>query len=291
MKTLLITGINGFLGSHLAKSLKNEYNIIGLEYNIDNLFRLIDEKFKIYSSIDNFEIIFEENKIFAIIHAATIYRREGEPLENLIQTNIILPVRLFELANKYKCRMFLNTDTFFNHPDYNYSYLQDYTLSKKQVLEWLKLIEQSCKLINMKIFHMYGPDDAPTKFIPSIISRLNNRDPFIETTEGEQKRDFIFIDDVVSAFQCVINASQDSLLPYTEYQIGTGKSISLKEFILLAKKVSLSTSEINFGALPYRKSEIMLSEADISGLSKLNWKVKYTLKDGLLETIKKDIQE
>jgi len=290
MKTILITGINGFLGSHLAKSLKREYNIIGLEYTIDNLFRLKNEKFKIYSTKENIENVFEENRIFAIIHAATIYRRDSESIENLINTNISLPVRIFELANKYKCKIFLNTDSFFNNPDYNYSYLPDYTLSKKQVLEWLKLIEQSCKLINMKIFHMYGPDDSPTKFIPSIISRLNNREPYIEMTEGEQKRDFIFIDDVVSAFQCVINASQDGFLPYTEYQIGTGKSISLKEFILLAKKVSFSTSEINFGALPYRKNEIMQSTADISALNKLNWKVKYTLKDGLLEIIKKDIQ-
>jgi len=40
MKTILITGINGFLGSHLAKALSSEYNIIGLEYSIENLFRV-----------------------------------------------------------------------------------------------------------------------------------------------------------------------------------------------------------------------------------------------------------
>lgn len=40
MKKILITGINGFLGSHIAKNLRNDYNIIGLEYENKNLFRL-----------------------------------------------------------------------------------------------------------------------------------------------------------------------------------------------------------------------------------------------------------
>ena len=40
MKTILITGINGFLGSHLAKGLSKDYKIVGLEYSVRNLFRL-----------------------------------------------------------------------------------------------------------------------------------------------------------------------------------------------------------------------------------------------------------
>lgn len=285
MKTILITGINGFLGSHLAKKLKNEYNIIGLEYSIDNMSRLEDEIFKVYSSEENFDDIFKRNQIFAIIHTATIYKSGYNQIEKLIETNILLPVRLFELSNKYGCKIFLNTDTFFNNPQYNYSYLPDYTLSKKQVLEWLKLIEQDCKLINMKVFHMYGPGDANTKFIPAIIRRLKNNEPLIETTKGEQTRDFIYIDDVVSAFKCVIDASPNSYLPNAEYQVGTGTSISIKEFLISLKMILKSSCELKFGALPYRENEIMSSKADNSGLKKLGWKPKHNLTSGLNMTI------
>ena len=74
MKTILITGINGFLGSHLAKGLSKDYKIVGLEYSVRNLFRLKDYSFKVYSSDDEIDTIFNEDEIFAIIHAATVYR-------------------------------------------------------------------------------------------------------------------------------------------------------------------------------------------------------------------------
>ena len=155
MKTILITGINGFLGSHLAKELSNDYKIVGLANSIKNLYRLKDHSFKVYLSTDATWSIFKENKIFAIIHAATVYKRSTDSTQNLLLSNILLPMKLYELANRFKVSLFLNTDSFFNNAKYNYSYLPDYTLSKKHALEWLRLLKGRCKLINMKIFHMY----------------------------------------------------------------------------------------------------------------------------------------
>ena len=99
MKTILITGINGFLGSHLAKTLKFQYEIIGLEYSINNLHRIADEDFLVYSS-EEIVNVFKENKIFGIIHAATLYKREKTPLKKVLNTNIVLPINLYELAVK-----------------------------------------------------------------------------------------------------------------------------------------------------------------------------------------------
>ena len=50
IKTVLITGINGYLGSKLAKRYTKKYNVIGLEYTLDNLFRLEKETFQVYAS-------------------------------------------------------------------------------------------------------------------------------------------------------------------------------------------------------------------------------------------------
>jgi nucleoside-diphosphate-sugar epimerase len=49
-KKILITGINGFLGSHLAKHLKNNFEVVGLEYSIDNLYRIKNDGFMVYES-------------------------------------------------------------------------------------------------------------------------------------------------------------------------------------------------------------------------------------------------
>lgn len=174
-KKILITGIYGFLGSHLAKYLKDQYEIIGLVNSFKNTHRINKYNFKIYSSkTDNLESIFIENKIYAILHVATVYNRKEESLINLLNTNIFLPIQLVELCEKYKVKSFFNTDSFFNNDKYKYDYLSYYTLSKKQILEWLKLFSFStnCKVVNLKIFHMYGEHDSLNKFIPSIVEKI-----------------------------------------------------------------------------------------------------------------------
>lgn len=285
MKKILITGINGFLGSNLAKALSKEYHVIGLEYSLENLFRLKGYSFKVYSSNYDLEDIFRENKIFSIIHAATVYRRNYEPVENLIYTNILLPVRLYEFAKKYSVKCFLNTDSFFNNSKYDYKYLPEYTMSKKHALEWLKIIQSEVTLINMKLFHMYGPDDAQNKFIPYIISTLIENKPNIDLSPGGQSRDFIYIDDVVSAYLTVLKSQSFSSKNYLEFEIGTGHLTTIKEIVVIIKEISESQTKLSFGALPYREDEIMQSKAENSELLKLGWNPLHNLKTGIGYTI------
>jgi nucleoside-diphosphate-sugar epimerase len=286
MKTILITGINGFLGSHLAKKLSSNYNVIGLEYSLNNLYRLEGYSFPVFlsdeSSIKN---VFDNYKIDVVIHAATIYRRAGESFVDLINTNVVLPVKLYEIAQKNKTGLFINTDTFFNIEGTKYQYLGDYTLSKRHILEWLKVMQSETKIINMKLFHMYGPNDAPNKFIPSMISQLLKNKESIDLTPGEQKRDFIYIDDVTSAYKCVIENIDLIKDNISEYQVATGELTSIKDFVMILKKITNSNSVLNFGAMLYREGEIMVSEADNSALIKLRWKPKVVLEEGILNII------
>lgn len=275
-KKILISGINGFLGSHLAKELKSNFDILGLEYSLNNLFRIESENFNIYdTSNSSLEKVFIEHDIYAILHVATIYRRDLEPMSDILSTNILLPVNLLDLSNKHGVSLFLNTDSFFNNPSFLYSYLSDYTLSKKHCLEWIKLISgsSSCKVINMKIFHMFGENDSPAKFIPSLINALSKDELVIDMTPGMQTRDFIYINDVVSAFEVVLN-NEDRLTNYQEYEVGTGESFSIKHIAELIKKQTNSKTKLNFGSIPYREGEIMESVSNNNGLLKLGWSVK-----------------
>ena len=282
METILISGINGFLGSNIAKRLSTQYNIIGLEHSTQNLYRIENYNFQVYSSNDNYEHIFIKNQIFAVIHAATVYRRNNtESIESLITTNIILPIKLYELADKYGCKLFLNTDSFFNNSKYKYRYLSDYILSKKQVLEWLRLITKNCKLVNMKIFHMYGPDDSTSKFIPEMIITLKSNIQSYKLTGGNQIRDFIYIDDVVNAFKIVLEKNLTITNLHTEFEVGTGIGTSIKDLILLTSTILNSKTELLFGALPYRENEIMHSCAENSKLLSFGWSPRFNLLDGI----------
>lgn len=286
-KKILITGINGFLGSHLAKHLKSNFEVIGLEYSLENLHRISSENFKVYSTNESpLELVFKENDFYAVVHVATVYRRQDEPILDLLNTNINLPVQLLQLSGKFNVNLFLNTDSFFNNPKYSYSYLSDYTLSKKHALEWVKLLasSSSCKVANMKVFHMFGENDAPGKFIPFLIDKIKNNEQSLDLTPGTQTRDFIYVKDVVGAFEYVMNAFSD-LVSYQEFDIGTGISYTIKELAILIKDITNSNTQLNFGGIPFRDGEIMESKLESFELNKIGWYPSFTLKEALKSCI------
>ena len=286
MKTVLITGINGFLGSHLAKHLSLKYKIIGLANSPENLYRLGDYDFQVVKSTDeNITNIFEEHNIFAVLHAATTYKKSGESIQRLLTSNLILPIKLFELANANGVSFFLNTDTFFNFSNSKYNYLSEYTLSKSHVLDWLRTIKGKCTLVNMKLYHMYGPMDAPTKFVNTVISKIKENREYIDLTPGNQKRDFIYIQDVCSAYQVVLKDFEPEEGVDYDFEIGTGKSIPIADFVRKIKSILGSSTDLRFGALTHRDNEIMDAMANNKTLSKLGWKVQFSLEEGLIKTI------
>jgi len=131
---------------------------------------------------------------------------------------------------------------------------------------------------------MYGPDDNPTKFIPFIIKTLLQNKPSVALTCGKQKRDFIFIDDVARAFYSAL-LHLKTCNHYQEFAIGTGKTYAIREVVEVIKKITESSTILNWGALPYRQNELMISCADIKKNEKIHWQAKKSLTYGLKQTV------
>jgi len=280
MKTILITGINGFLGSNLAKALLKDYNIIGLEHSINEFHRLRGFDFKIYCAENVIpEELFTEQKIDIIIHTATFYGRQNEKIESIANANLFMPFNLLERAIAHNCCFFFNTDTVLDR------FVSPYSLTKRQFQEWLYLRCGEIKVVNMKLEHFYGPGASTANFITSMIERLKRNEASIDLTLGEQQRDFTYIDDVVSAFMVVLGKAEELNAPFNEYQVTTQKPITIKQLLQILKEITKSTSILNFGAIPYRKNELMRSESDNSSLKALGWEPEYTIIEGLLKTI------
>jgi nucleoside-diphosphate-sugar epimerase len=276
MKTILITGINGFLGSHLAKTLSNDYNIIGLEYSLNNLFRISECNYNVYSAQDDIpEAIFTEQTIDIIIHTATFYGRNNEDFIKLFNSNLYSPFNLLDKAIHHGCKLFVNTDTVLDR------FVSTYALTKRQFQEWLYLRKNGIKVINMQLEHFYGPGASPTNFITTMINKLKNNELQIDLTLGEQQRDFIYIDDVVNAYLTVIEKQDLIVAPYTSFQVCTNQLISVKKLMIVLKDLTESSSMLNFGAVPYRKNELMHSNTDNTALCAFGWSPKNTLKEGL----------
>ena len=280
-KHILITGGTGYLGSFIAKELLfQDYQVTILKRATSSLVRLESFVEKINFIEENtLDIFFQNNTIDGIIHIATSYGRKGEKVSDILNTNLLLPTKLFELAIQNKVGFFINTDS--SLP----ANLNAYSLSKAQFKEWLKIVPNEIKIINVIPEYFYGPGDEKSKFISGILHQLKSNVEFIDFTEGIQKRDFIYIDDVVAAFICLVK-NIDKLESYSDVPLGSSRSISLKEVVILLKKLANnSITKLNFGAIPMRKGDVLESKADISYLNNLGWQPKTTIEQGITKII------
>lgn len=286
MKRILLTGATGFLGSKLLARLLSpqyEYEVTILKRSFSDISRIST----LMSQVRSFDLdkvllnnVFDGAGYDAILHCATDYGRKATPRSDVIESNLLLPLRLLETGLNHGVRTFINTDTML---DKNVS---DYTLSKRQFREWLQGASSQVAGINMVLEHFYGPGDDSSKFVAHIIRSLVRGVPAIPLTAGRQKRDFIYVDDVVDAFICVLEKTCDQGPGYLEYEVGSGVTISVKELVTLAKLISGNqVTQLDFGAIPYRSNEPMDVNVDASRLHALGWRVRCGLQEGLLRTI------
>jgi nucleoside-diphosphate-sugar epimerase len=288
MKNILLTGGTGFLGSNILEKIIDRYNVIMLKRSFSDLTRLERKGlFLNQGSIKAYDIdrisleeVFQKEKIDIILHCATNYGRGYKDPMEVISANLIMPLKLLELGRQNGVMAFINTDTIL---DKRVNY---YSLSKNNFKEWLKTYSNDLICINIANAHFYGPNDDKTKFISFIIDGMMRKVEKIDLTPGKQKRDFIYVDDVVNGFLKVLENLKTLDKSYHHFEIGTNVQVEIKEVVLLIKELTgNSSTQLNFGALAYRENEIMELNIDTLRLRGLGWASRYSLREGLLNTI------
>jgi UDP-glucuronate 4-epimerase len=136
----------------------------------------------------------------------------------------------------------------------------------------------------MRFFTVYGPygrpDMALFKFTKNIIENKN-----IEIfNNGNHARDFTYIDDVINGIFAIINKPLKHSIPFNILNIGSGKSIKLKEYVKLIEQNLGLRAKIK--KLPLQKGDIKKTHSDIT---KLNSYTGYEPKVGIEVGIKKFI--
>lgn len=259
-----VTGPNGFIGSHLVQRLKKE--TVSYEIFDKTKYNLFDPK-----TLKDFV-----SKCDVIVHLAA---KNIDTNENIIKTNTWGTTCLLEAIIKYSPK----TKIIFLSSFQVYSEKSLYGLSKKFAEELIEHYAKnySIKGIVLRLSNIYGPGCKP--FYNSVIATFVNlikKNKALEVNgDGSQKRDYLYIDDVIDAILSSIKERQQrEKIEY--FDICSGKLTSLKEIVNKLEKIVGKKVQVN-----YKKNAFTGKEIEIKNYKKANrllgWRPKVSLEKGL----------
>jgi CDP-paratose synthetase len=285
---LLITGASGFLGSALALQLLQGGHRVALLLRPTSQLNRLHGKEAAFDlgrcgSDEEVEAFISRIEPDIVIHTACAYGRQGENQVKINDSNLRFGLVILQaVLRSKKPVVFINTGTVLEED------FSCYALTKHQFSKWGKFLasqpNNQLRFVNVLLQHMYGPSDDPSKFTAHVLNTCHRNEPTLKLTPGEQKRDFIYIDDVVSAYSTLIEQSM-KLSDIVDIEVGSGYAPTIREFVLAVHKLTASKTELQFGALPYRPHEPMCLQADISQMKSLGWQPKFNLELGLRRTL------
>lgn len=290
---ILLTGPSGFLGSALTRFWAVRGHEISLLARPSScLDRLADlpttVKVMRASKPDEITTAVREAMPDAIVHTACSYGRRGESALDVMDANMRLGIALLQgvldldSLKDEPFTLFMNTGTVLEPG------VSLYALSKTQFSAWGAALAASApqrlKFIDIRLQQMYGLGDDGSKFITHVIEACRQNAPRLALTKGEQLRDFIHIDDVVQAYDSILE-KRDQFAASDAIDVGSGNAISMRSFVEMAKQLAGAETVLDFGAVQYRANEAMLCVADTTRLRSLGWNPTVPLADGLRQLI------
>lgn len=291
---ILLTGPSGFLGSALARYWAECGHTLSLlarpSSSLDRLKDLIGQpRVRVLRAVspENVSAAVREAAPDAIVHTACSYGRRGETPLDVMGVNLVLGTALLQSVLDGEGRRgtpvsLLNTGTVLA-PEVSL-----YAMSKAQFSAWgaaLAVVSpQRLRFIDIRLQQMYGPGDDRSKFTTHIIEACRHNEPRLVLTPGEQRRDFIHIDDVVQAYDCILR-QREQFAASDSIDVGSGDVVTMRRFVELVKEIAGAETNLEFGGVPYRANEAMLCVADTTRLRSLGWHPTVPLADGLKSLI------
>jgi len=305
MKTAINTGVAGFIGSSLAeKLLKDNFKVIGIdnftnyysphikEKNIENCLKNTNCSF-IHQDLDSLDLstIFENVEyVFHLSAQPGVRASWGKEFTVYVKNNISVTQKILEsLKNNTTLKKFvfassssvygnqssmMNEDTSLTRP------VSPYGVTKLAAENLVNLYFKNYGVptISLRYFTVYGPKQRPdmafTRFFYSIIKEQK----LTIFGNGEQTRDFTYVDDVVKA---TMNAATSDHVGEI-LNIGGGSVFSLMQITEFMKEITGKELEIDFEK--EQKGDVKHTSADISKSENLiNYKSNVDIKYGLTQ--------
>ena len=309
MENILVTGAAGFIGYNLTKnlidnkntqvtgvdSLNNAYDkdlkklrLKNLEINDNFTFRNIN-----LSNQESFKEI-EGSNFDCVIHLAAragVRQSFREPKKYILD-NTISTANLAGYIKKEGIPKFLIASTSSIYGDSGESPMKEgvdekypppsvYATSKLSGELMAKTIldgTETCIQIP-RFFTVYGPYGRPDMSILRFIHWIFTGTEILLYGDGNQKRSFTYIDDVVSGLITLILSNKSGV-----FNIGSNKTVSLNEVILLIENEMNIKSKINYQPRAFKDVDVVIP--NLNNMKSLNWSPTTSIDKGISETIK-----
>ncbi|MCW3077468.1 MAG: hypothetical protein JWO32_2077 [Bacteroidetes bacterium] len=306
MAKILVTGGAGFIGSHLVKRLVNDGNEVIV---IDSLLRgnkidkdIFSKIIFVKEDVRNFEVIKKLSQgCDHIYHLAAVLGVDvvaDNPVETM-DTEVMGMKNIVDAAllNNVSKIIYASTSGVYGHSAIEKSVTEtiqldprtSYAIAKRYNEIYLKAVfeEKGLNSISVRFFNVYGPQQDNRMVIPRFMEQALNNEPITVFGDGNQTRDFTFIDDTVHA--CVTLAEKVNGCEI--FNVANENELTIEELAKNVVKVTGSKSVIDHIQAPKKRYDFEV-ERRFGNSQKLfdaiGFKPKTTLEKGLKAIIDSD---
>jgi len=294
---ILLTGANGFVGSHLAHVLVEE----GAEVHAAvrpgaDLSRIAELKSSVrllqadLLDPDSVASMLLETEYDCCVHTAW-YAEPGKYLHSSRNVDWVgASVHLAWILAKSGCKRMVGLGTCFEYDLTQGILSETSSLKPASLYAASKLaagrgIEAVANALDMsfawaRLFYLYGPGEDPRRLVPSVItSLLEGREA--KTTRGEQIRDYLHVRDVARALWEIVQSDLQGPV-----NIGSGQKHSVAEIVTEIAGIVGREDLLKRGALPYREGDPEVVLADNRRiLNETSWWPQYSPREGIRDTV------
>lgn len=286
-QTILLTGITGFLGSHIAENLiANNIKVIGLKRKDSDVWRCEGFKDKIqWVDIDEKGFFKDEltNCSFdTVIHGAWIgVESDSRDNWNEQSKNISFLVSLLEVAKIVGVKKFIFLGSQAEYGNIDGKISEDHKTNALNAygsikLACLEIVKSYCNTndinwIWLRLFSLFGEKENENWLIPSLIKSML-KDKQMNFTYGEQKYAYLYVKDYAFIMNKIVMMPIESGI----YNISSNETRTIKSLVEDIKNYINPEFILNFGALNYRDNQSMHMEGDTMKLSSQIGKIELT---------------